>query len=239
VVDLLTWLFLFRLRGAQKGPFASVIGHSHTPHATPTPHTHTPTPTPATTTAAMAPQFVQIKMPCSKRKAGGGYLPSFGQRMQKFVLPKTPNCSQFVGCSITGTGDDRLQHRYMARPEGKAPTNPYNICLPYSRPEKFYRLFVEGYLEIFFVDEEKLTYCPGYTQAEWEFVPVWIESDLGARWEFEPRGSSRLLVVAMYRGELITVPGKVLTNLGNLLHVAWERDQHGLSSWRNGFRRTR
>tara|TARA_B100000795_G_C22679642_1_gene391240 strand:- start:454 stop:768 length:315 start_codon:yes stop_codon:yes gene_type:complete len=103
----------------------------------------------------------------------------------------------------------------------------------------FYRFFEADYLELFFVDEERLTYFPGHTEADWEFVPVWIESDLGMRWEFEPRGSSRLLVVAMYRGQLITVPGKVMTNIGNLLHVAWERDQHGLSSWRNGFRRTR
>jgi hypothetical protein len=57
------------------------------------------------------------------------------------------------------------------------------------------------------------------------------------KFEFTPTGSDRLLVVATHNGDLISLPVKVLLNMGNIVQRAWEKDAPRLMNWRGGIRR--
>ena len=150
-----------------------------------------------------------------------------------FPLPADPTRSQFVGHaspvfalpSVPGA-------RCLVRPQGLKP-RLNQTALPCDDRPLWLQVHEWDGVAIDLVDpppdESTVPRAP--------LRPIRIGADDGAKFEFNPTGSEGLLVVATFKGALISLPVKVLMNAGNVVQRAWERDSHRLMSWRGGIRR--
>ena len=151
----------------------------------------------------------------------------------KFNLPDNPLVSHFVGFanymfslpSVSGV-------RGRTRPPGLKPRGD-QIVLPYDKKDLWLPVYNQGPITVYVVDDP----ANAYTKPNQPLSAIRIQADDRTMFEFTPTGSDRLLVVATHNGDLITLPVKVLKNMGNIIQRAWEKDPHRLMNWRGGIRR--
>lgn len=158
--------------------------------------------------------------------AEGSVQAVFGAR---FKLAVNSSASQRVGYANSMYSLPSVsQVRGLTRPRGLKPRGG-QIALPYELEGLWLEVYREGGIAVHVVDEPANGYTRGCGDSSTR-----IQADDGMKFEFTPTGSDRLLVVATHNGDLISLPVKVLLNMGNIVQRAWEKDAARLMKWRGG-----